>query len=999
MNDLSQIGDSNSSRASKSRPESQAAGTADVAGSEADLAETPVIDRIPRLAAGRKLKHRKPPRPTLETPRTQILLPQTRTGWLKAAGAVLGAVAIATAGLFGVHLLSETGCREFGLDQTTIEAGGLKINVLPTDLVGSFGVKLSVVSAGEFGASAHNAEAQTASANIPQNLTPVGDYIAVKSCSINPKNITLRMAAPPQIDMQAFGSADLYGWDSQTRAWRWLGGEVDAKTHEIIASTDRIPTGLMLMKEAPVRPTVGVDVLSNPTPQATLPQGATELSVPMFYLGDMGKVTPIAKGGMLASPGASIKVTPVTRNWGANGEVNRTLLRTMLESASAREAHVTELARAVSNAGYDGLEVDYRGVVPEQTQNYVAFVEALARKLAEQNKSLTVVVPAPLLDPAGGPPAMPGYDLRRIGGAVTQLKLDLSANPALMLSDRLGGVIGWTTGQVNGLKLQLVLPTLSVRQDANGRTTLISLEDALAGLAPLGANPSLVRPGSPVQLKWRAGASPAMAKYDVTASSYSYSYIDARGIQQTVWLGTAASTKQVLAQLAHLNVRGVTLRGALSDGNDMGIEQIVDGYLHGKLADAPVPQPKLKVAFGTGTPFTLPLTDADGQMQVQAPGGDGNYTLSTVFESGRQIVISSVPVQISKDAPLPTTTISDTATSGAAAGPAVAGGANIVAASVTPAGVHADGFELGGVVYDLAHVTQMKGAGMTWAKTDVRGFAMPTDFITLAKAKGMKVLVTATGDRTRVMDEGYRTEWTQYLGRLAALGVDAIEVWSEPNYEANWPTGQINGANYAELLKQAYAAIKKANSHTLVISAALVQTSGSYSGGCDAKGCDELAFLGQMAGAGAQDAMDCIGVHYTSGFEPPGANGQNQWSWYFEPLSNGYYGALSGAKPVCFTALGYVTADGFQGGMPALYSFAAGTTVASHAAWLAEAAKMSRASGKVRLMIVWNVDSTVWRRDDARTGTGGDPAAGYAMIRPDGTCPACESLRAAMGSQ
>ncbi len=37
-------------------------------------------------------------------------------------------------------------------------------------------------------------------------------------------------------------------------------------------------------------------------------------------------------------------------------------------------------------------------------------------------------------------------------------------------------------------------------------------------------------------------------------------------------------------------------------------------------------------------------------------------------------------------------------------------------------------------------------------------------------------------------------------------------------------------------------------------------------------------------------------------------------------------------------------------------------------------------------MIVWNVDFT---------GYGSDPQAGYAMIRPDGSCPACEALAAA----
>ena len=58
-------------------------------------------------------------------------------------------------------------------------------------------------------------------------------------------------------------------------------------------------------------------------------------------------------------------------------------------------------------------------------------------------------------------------------------------------------------------------------------------------------------------------------------------------------------------------------------------------------------------------------------------------------------------------------------------------------------------------------------------------------------------------------------------------------------------------------------------------------------------------------------------------------------------------------------------------------------TLEQHAAWLAEAAALASQSGKVRLMIVWNVDFTVY---------GGDPQAGYAMIRADGSCPACDAM-------
>ena len=51
---------------------------------------------------------------------------------------------------------------------------------------------------------------------------------------------------------------------------------------------------------------------------------------------------------------------------------------------------------------------------------------------------------------------------------------------------------------------------------------------------------------------------------------------------------------------------------------------------------------------------------------------------------------------------------------------------------------------------------------------------------------------------------------------------------------------------------------------------------------------------------------------------------------------------------------------------------------------------MAARSGRVRLMIVWNVDYTYF--------TPSDPIGGYAILRPDGSCPACETLSAVMGN-
>jgi hypothetical protein len=85
--------------------------------------------------------------------------------------------------------------------------------------------------------------------------------------------------------------------------------------------------------------------------------------------------------------------------------------------------------------------------------------------------------------------------------------------------------------------------------------------------------------------------------------------------------------------------------------------------------------------------------------------------------------------------------------------------------------------------------------------------------------------------------------------------------------------------------------------------------------------------------------------------------------------------------------LGYLSPQGFPF-LPPNFSWAANTTVSQQAQWLGEAVTLARSSGRARMVVVFNVDLTTYTQTD--------PQAGYAIIRPDGSCPACSTLGAAM---
>lgn len=305
-------------------------------------------------------------------------------------------------------------------------------------------------------------------------------------------------------------------------------------------------------------------------------------------------------------------------------------------------------------------------------------------------------------------------------------------------------------------------------------------------------------------------------------------------------------------------------------------------------------------------------------------------------------------------------------------------------------------FELGGqTVGGLGRIDVMRSAGMTWAKAQVRwrrgdGASSVSGVINDAHANGLRVLLTVVGYPGEMSDfETYTNEFATYLGQVAALGPDAIEVWNEPNLVREWPAGAVSGASYTRMLSKAYNAIKAANPNVLVISAAPAPT--GFYGGCSGNGCDDLPFIQQMRTAGAASYMDCIGTHYNEGIISPdlrsGDPRGGHYTRYFFGMLDTYYNAFGGARKVCFTELGYLSSEGF-GTLPGPFAWAQNTTAAQHAEWLGRAASLSRSSGRVRLMIVWNVDFQ---------GTEGeDPRGGYAIIRPDGSCPACSTLAAAV---
>jgi hypothetical protein len=306
--------------------------------------------------------------------------------------------------------------------------------------------------------------------------------------------------------------------------------------------------------------------------------------------------------------------------------------------------------------------------------------------------------------------------------------------------------------------------------------------------------------------------------------------------------------------------------------------------------------------------------------------------------------------------------------------------------------------DLGGQVPGfIANADLMKSAGMTWVKYQIKwnpsvSAADANTLIQQGHTAGFKVLLSISGDSYPTSID--YASFIAYLGQVASYQPDAIEVWNEMNLDREWPKGQISGESYVtNMLAPAYNAIKTVSPNTMVITGALAPTGANIEGAVMS---DDL-YVPQMAAAGAANYADCIGVHHNSGTTSPTARtghvsdgGDGHYSWYYLPTIEVYYNGMNQALPICLTEFGYLTPDGISEPLPEIFSWGANTTIAQQAQWLAEGVNIAEELGYVDLVIIWNVDFTNWGEND--------PFMGYAIIRPDGSCPACQTLAAEMAN-
>ena len=197
-------------------------------------------------------------------------------------------------------------------------------------------------------------------------------------------------------------------------------------------------------------------------------------------------------------------------------------------------------------------------------------------------------------------------------------------------------------------------------------------------------------------------------------------------------------------------------------------------------------------------------------------------------------------------------------------------------------------------VRSFAQWNTLRGASRTIEMNKFR------QFVDKANARGMRVLLTVTGDRLSMTTPAeYAAVATDLATQLKGKNV-AYEVWNEEDDTTFWADGPQPAA-YAALLKAAYPAFKAADPAAPVLVGGLVG--------------NDFEFVEKLYDNGAKGFFDGVGVHTDTAClttdpreyyrEPSGRIGRYSFTGYREVRATML--AHGDDKPVWMTELGWAT--------------------------------------------------------------------------------------------
>ena len=943
--------------------------------------------------------------------------------WLTAFTSLFVAMILVMVGLFlpPLNLYDRLFNEQYNMlnaDNMSIALGNeFSVGIQSDDMGKDFGVQLSKVSLNDFETSNRGAGEWIPSAknNLPYYLALQSPIYTVESTGDAPSDIQFSLSLPVNVTPQVL---DMYGWDGNE--WQFIPStKANGKAN---GTSSFLPEQVAVFQTIAAPPVVQVSY--------DVSQNFTEDVANLATIISPAGLRPSRQGTLIGSlaPGADAnsgyRLMPTISNYDDPRATDPETIEAIISNPSLRKNHVSQITSVASQNAYDGIFIDYRDISDDRRDDFTLFINELSDKFSDVGLLLGVAVPQ--ATNTTGDWETGAYDWRAIGEKADYFKIRLGISPLNFGPENtqvVNSLMRWTVDEVSRYKILMGLSAQSIRE-IDGVMTRIGYDEAIAGMGNVVVEATdvsetgSIEPGS--EIRAYLDGLDAIAGVDTILNAPFLDYIDENDTTLArIWLTTSSALSYRMERTIQFALAGVAFDDLLREDLVEGLPSTILNYKAQVVAASTPTDLALRWSIeGSGGMLDEVITGLNDDLVVTLAAPDGNYAINIAVigigeeaesqRSGAAVALfaptsTPTPLPTSTPTPIPTETptpapITLTAVPRAASTTvandasgldfSAPSGGGFQAVAPPPGSIS---IELGGHVLGTGSsraIGPMQTAGMTWMKVQARfsqgGPPNMANEIATAHNNGFKILVGTVGNPAELAQggQGYINAYVGWLAQIASQGADAIEVWNEPNLDREWPRGQISGSAYASMLQAAYQAIKSSNGSTMVISAAPAPTGAEAA--FPGQVMNDDTWLRQMVNAGGLNYLDCVGAHYNEGIVPPsqtsGDPRDGYYTRYFYGMLN-TYSSITG-RPICFTELGYLTSEGYPA-LPGFFSWAQNVTLGQQAAWIAEAAALASQSGQVRLLIVWNIDFTHY---------GADPQGGYAIVRPNGSCPACSAL-------
>ncbi|MFO7918629.1 MAG: cellulase family glycosylhydrolase [Anaerolineae bacterium] len=857
--------------------------------------------------------------------------------------------------------------------------------------------------------------------DIPQNLIAYEPLYRVDVRGDDPSQAKLNLPVPYELHVPEL--ADLYAWDGQS--WEWLPSRIDRDEWTIEADLPSLPSLFVVAQAQPTTPRIDLGVTSaEDVTEVSTDIDVSLVSIDGLYLEDKGEI-----GGQLVASPKTVEMSKplLSISNTVDGVTRSDLLDNLIIDDSLRARHVENVLQQVKSGEYAGVEIAYGGVAPDLEADFTALVQELAQALHEQDKILAVRVDRPQRE--GDNWDTGGYNWQALGESADVLRIPTLMDPeAYKPEGDMDHLLSWATRRVDRRKLDLHVSGYSYEL-VEDEWQRIPYQRALGLLVQrIEADAEeILSPGELVGLSL-PDANQASLQFDDDAQTYTFTYQDGQQKTHQVLLQNAASMGRKLQYVNRYALGGFFVEGGVHKENDQGILPIVENFQDNLVPASAQFACVWTIQDESGRTIdqeALPLTDPNWTWT--APNNPGNYIIqAAVSDDGGQTTLSStsqIDLQVPTptftptptNTPTPTPTNTPAPTRSTATAESETEEKQQTTTSVQPSAPGYFGYGIqAAMVTDGNHqriFDHVNAMGFNWVKQQVEWFRYnpaPGEYhwgeldriVDSANDNGVNVLFSvvkapAWARPPEDTDEGPPSDPNTYGDFVREMAqrykgrVKAYEIWNEQNlyYEWGGRGGKINAAEYVQLLKVAYNAIKSVDPGAVVVSGALTPT-GTNDGDI---AIDDRVYLEQMYQAGLARYCDAVGAHPSGYNNPPDAdwrswndpdrpNCKGHPSWFFRSTMESYRNIMvkygDAHKRIWPTEFGWATVDGLGVAPARGYEYAADNTEEEQAKYIVRAYEMSKSWGWVGPMFLWNLNF-------APVAGAQDEKAAFGIVRDD----------------